>query len=312
MARNRRSIYPDLSAEMEATRSFESNDSGAKLHESSGEEEEETSERLVSNRSSGGVNSTRGTNQSAGYSFFDDSRSFSEIVSGGYDQFKDKLQEFWENPGERWKASGRGLRRGSRCWCSSSSASSSCGSSWAGPSVDDRVTPSTRFRAWKGNAAGKPPTVVLLAGAKTKIRPLVRNIAAAVRAKSDVFVWEEEVNEKTSRMELERSIFAALQSAPDRRRLLVLHAVDRLEAAAPLVLHSLADVESAPFKGITILVSVIADVSAVPPTSVPSARSKCNEVVSNHLLSSWTSADLSADQVHPIISRLVGVSVCVR
>ncbi|KAI6227190.1 hypothetical protein M3Y95_00700600 [Aphelenchoides besseyi] len=343
MSRQRRSLYPDLSGELNGSKnSYSSYGNRSDESDNLTDDSSASSRRSYSSRQVESSNRTQTTNQSSN-SILDDSRSFSQIFSdfctkglNEFECFKNDPAEFFERWFEYLSESKAGkiiaislaiifiillswlLAHPLKLMFQSSKQNANVSNQQRNKDLtrsiellfnnndNDKLHRSLKYAVrvltqTEPEATTKPPVIFLFAGTQLKASSLIRNISNAIRQNSDVFVWEQELNSTTSRMTLETTVFTALASEVSKRRLLVLYDIDQLDSLAPLVLHSLADAESSPFKGIVIMATIsLSDDSTV----------RCSERVSKHLLSAWTSEDLSDDQVHPIISRMNGISVC--
>ncbi|KAI6205622.1 hypothetical protein M3Y94_00812800 [Aphelenchoides besseyi] len=328
MSRQRRSLYPDLSGELNGSKnSYSSYGNRSDESDNLTDDSSASSRRSYSSRQVESSNRTQTTNQSSN-SILDDSRSFSQIFSdfctkglNEFECFKNDPAEFFERWFEYLSESKAGkiiaislaiifiillswlLAHPLKLMFQSSKQNANVSNQQRNKDLtrsiellfnnndNDKLHRSLKYAVrvltqTEPEATTKPPVIFLFAGTQLK---------------ANVFVWEQELNSTTSRMTLETTVFTALASEVSKRRLLVLYDIDQLDSLAPLVLHSLADAESSPFKGIVIMATIsLSDDSTV----------RCSERVSKHLLSAWTSEDLSDDQVHPIISRMNGISVC--
>ncbi|KAI6173724.1 hypothetical protein M3Y98_01112900 [Aphelenchoides besseyi] len=336
MSRQRKSLYPDLSGELNGSKnSYSSYGNRSNEDDNLTDDSSASLRRSYSSRRVEHSNRTRTTDQSSS-SIFDDSRSFSQIFSNFCTEGLNELESLKNDPVdfvERWIEYLSESRTGkiiaislavvliillSWLFVHPSKQNKNISNQQRNEDLmrsielllnnnNDKLHRSLKYAVRvlsqvEPEATTKPPVIFLFAGAQLKANMLIRNVSLAIRQNSNVFVWEQDLNSATSRIELETTVFTALASEVSKqRRLLVLYNIDQLDNSAPLVLHSLADAESSPFKGIVIIATIsLSDDSTI----------RCSERVSKHLLSAWKSADLSDDQVHPIISRMNGISVC--
>ncbi|KAI6191467.1 hypothetical protein M3Y97_00231300 [Aphelenchoides bicaudatus] len=155
----------------------------------------------------------------------------------------------------------------------------------------------------------KQPIIILVAVTDQKqIEQLTSEFEHAVEKYTDSFLVDFDCASPLSRMEFEKRIFSQLHQAQKRHKFLTLRNIDHLSNMSPLVLHSLADNESSPFKDLVIFATVTLD--KMPEHLLTS--NECTRLISNRLLDSWTSEELQPDQILPIISRLTATPTCVK
>lgn len=128
-----------------------------------------------------------------------------------------------------------------------------------------------------GRATSNQPVVLLFAAKnQAQIHLLVQKFTKAVSKYPDIFATEFDCDHLVSRMEFEKNIFTRLHNAELKQRLLILNNIDRLSETAPLVLHSLADNESSPFKDVVIIATIT--LNELPAEILNSQH--CNRLIS--------------------------------
>lgn len=131
-----------------------------------------------------------------------------------------------------------------------------------------------RLSGLDDNVELKQPVVVMFAGLdQSWIDSLIAKYKQLAEKHTDALIVDTDCNSSQNRMDFEAHIFSQLRQAHGRHRLLILRNVERLSGASPLVLHSLADNESSPFKDIVILMTITVD-------KLPSLQmSDCTDVI---------------------------------
>jgi hypothetical protein len=134
-----------------------------------------------------------------------------------------------------------------------------------------------RLSGLDDNPKFQQPVVVLIAATdQEQIENLTIKFENAVKKHTDTFVTRFDCNSPASRMEFEKRIFIQLHQAQKRHKLLILRSIDRLLNTTPLVLHSLADNESSPFRDVVIFATVTLDRM---PTNMLNTN-QCTEMIS--------------------------------
>jgi len=81
-----------------------------------------------------------------------------------------------------------------------------------------------------------------------------------------------------------------------------LRAIDALIEDAPLILHAYADHSSAPVRPALIVLSVASNLAM--------RGERCDEMLNDLLVKSWTNEKLSNDKIYPILSRITSRVIC--
>jgi hypothetical protein len=137
---------------------------------------------------------------------------------------------------------------------------------------------SRRLSGVDEHANTKQPMVLLFAGTdRAQLHVFTSKLVKMVRNYSEFFVVKHDCDIQLNRMDFEKTLFSKLRLAPDARRFLLLNEIDRLSDSTPLVLHSLADNESSPFKGIVIFATLTLP-DKLPYTKLSS--SDCTKLIS--------------------------------
>lgn len=123
----------------------------------------------------------------------------------------------------------------------------------------------------------KQPVVLLFAAQdQTQLRVLMEKFVADIDKYSETFVVEFNCDSMVDRMQFEKRVFGRLDAGNTKHRLLILNNIDRLFGTSPLVLHSLADNESSPFKDLVIVATIT--MSETPKELINSQE--CSELIS--------------------------------
>ncbi|KAH7728127.1 hypothetical protein AAVH_04371 [Aphelenchoides avenae] len=146
----------------------------------------------------------------------------------------------------------------------------------------------------------KKPTVIVVAGSASGIDKFISTFEQIAKDQLRLQSSLLRTSSELTRREFETLVFGNLSAS----RATLLKDIDELRGTAPLVLHSVSDPDTSPFKNALIVVTI-----KLPPQVVSET---CEERVNGHLLEKWRSAELTEDQVYPILSRITGLSVCLR
>ncbi|KAI1724233.1 hypothetical protein Ddc_05447 [Ditylenchus destructor] len=142
------------------------------------------------------------------------------------------------------------------------------------------------------------PVTILLVGKENETDRFLVHFKRLIKRylQEPILDYSVTANEPPSRRELETTLFDHLK----KNRLVILRRIDNLKSTAPLVLQSVTDPESSPFKNSVIIATI---------TPQQSEERNCNDQMVSHLLDRWHDG-LTADKIHPIISRLSGIVHC--
>ncbi|KAI1716533.1 hypothetical protein DdX_07593 [Ditylenchus destructor] len=139
------------------------------------------------------------------------------------------------------------------------------------------------------------PVTILLIGRENETERFLTYFKRLIKRylQDPILDYSVPANEPPSRRELETTLFDHLK----KNRLVILRRIDNLQSTAPLVLQSVTDPESSPFKNSVI----IATITPQPSEERKSGINNCNDRMVSHLLDRWRHG-LTADKVSLILT----------
>uniref|UniRef100_A0A915CQ36 Uncharacterized protein n=1 Tax=Ditylenchus dipsaci TaxID=166011 RepID=A0A915CQ36_9BILA len=137
------------------------------------------------------------------------------------------------------------------------------------------------------NEPNKSPVTLLLVGKENETGHFLTHLKDLVKRhelKLEFMDYSISSESPPSRRELETALFEHLKQS----RLLILRGIDHLRSTAPLVLQSITDPESSPFKNTLILATLSPGLGMENGKEGGGYLKKCDERVVSHLLEQWS------------------------